>query len=90
MAAFALAAVGRSGGKTGLYVYKNKNFFSEICFTFLGCAGEGEGEGGRGKGGERTYVTFPTDHLLAVVFAGEGFERGFDEAAAETEDEVEG
>ena len=28
--------------------------------------------------------------LLAIVFGGEGLEGGFDDAAAETEDEVEG
>ena len=55
--------------------------------------GEGEGRktlgkrGGRGGGGN---VTFPTNHLVAVVFGRQGLEGGFDDAAAETEDEVEG
>jgi hypothetical protein len=34
-------------------------------------------------------VAFPADHLVAVVLAGEGFERGFDDTAAETEDKVQ-
>lgn len=35
-----------------------------------------------------TYVALPADHLLAVVFAGKGFERWFDDATTETEDQV--
>ncbi len=35
-------------------------------------------------------VAFPADHLVAVVFAGEGFEAGLDDATAEAEDEVKG
>jgi hypothetical protein len=37
----------------------------------------------------QTRVAFPTDHLIAVVLAGEGFERGFDDTATETEDQVQ-
>lgn len=39
--------------------------------------------------GRQTSIAFPTDHLLTVVLAGEGFEGGFDDAATETEDKVE-
>lgn len=34
-------------------------------------------------------VALPTDHLVTVVFSGEGLERGFDDTASETKDEVE-
>lgn len=37
-----------------------------------------------------TYVAFPADHLVAVVLASQSLERGFDDTATETEDEVEG
>ncbi len=51
----------------------------------------GKGEGwalkpGVGRGGR----TFPADHLFAVIFASQGLEGGFDDAAAKAEDEVEG
>lgn len=51
----------------------------------------GKGEGwalkpGVGRGGR----TFPADHLVTVVLAGQSLEGGFDDTAAETEDEVEG
>ncbi len=42
--------------------------------------------GKRGGGGG----TFPADHLLTIIFASQGLEGGFDDAAAEAEDEVEG
>lgn len=32
-----------------------------------------------------THVAFATNHFFAVIFACERFERGFDNAAAETE-----
>ena len=35
-------------------------------------------------------IAFPADHLLAVVLAGERLEGRLDDAAAQTEDEVEG
>ena len=43
-------------------------------------------------GGSRrqTGVALSADHLLAVVFGGEGLEGGFDDTASETEDQVEG
>lgn len=41
------------------------------------------------RSGWQARVALAADHLVAVVLAGEGFERWFDEAAAETEDEVE-
>ena len=44
-------------------------------------------EGRSGKKGQRT---FPADHLVAVVLGRQGLKGGFDDAAAETEDEVEG
>ncbi len=37
----------------------------------------------------QTGVAFPADHFVAIVFAGEGFEGGFDDTAAKTENEVE-
>lgn len=37
----------------------------------------------------QTSIAFPTDHLIAVVLASQGLERGFDDTATETEDEVE-
>ena len=37
----------------------------------------------------QTGVAFSADHLITVVFAGKGFEGGFDNAAAETEDEMQ-
>lgn len=50
--------------------------------------GEGLGieDGEKGKRGR----TFPANHLVAVGFAGQGLEGRFDDAAAETEDEVKG
>ena len=35
-----------------------------------------------------TYVALPADHLFAVVFAGKGLERWFDDTTTETEDQV--
>jgi hypothetical protein len=35
---------------------------------------------------DSTYVALPADHLIAVVFAGKGLERWFDDATTETED----
>lgn len=46
----------------------------------------GTGDGARRGGGR----TFPADHLVTVVLAGQSLEGGFDDTAAETEDEVEG
>ena len=46
----------------------------------------GRGDGG---GGGRTYVALAADHLIAVELAGQSFERGFDDTATETEDEME-
>jgi hypothetical protein len=43
-----------------------------------------------GGTGRQTGVAFPADHLLAVVLGGQGLEGGFDDAATQTEDEVEG
>ena len=40
-----------------------------------------------GKGRD---VTFPANHLVTIIFGRQGLERGLDDAAAETEDEVEG
>lgn len=37
-----------------------------------------------------TDVAFATDHFFAVIFARERFQRRFDDAAAETEDKMEG
>jgi hypothetical protein len=37
----------------------------------------------------QTRVALSADHLVAIVLAGESFERRFDDAATETEDEVE-
>jgi len=37
-----------------------------------------------------TYVALAADHLVAVELAGEGLERGLNEATAEAEDEMEG
>ncbi|KAF2101868.1 hypothetical protein NA57DRAFT_53813 [Rhizodiscina lignyota] len=42
-----------------------------------------------GRSGRQARVALAADHLLAVVLAGKGLERGFDETATETEDEVE-
>ena len=42
------------------------------------------------RNGEEGDVTFPANHLVAVVFGRQGLEGGLDDAAAETEDEVEG
>ena len=39
---------------------------------------------------EEGDVTFPANHFVAVVFGRQGLEGGLDDAAAETEDEVEG
>ena len=39
---------------------------------------------------ESTHVAFPTDHLFAVEFARERLQTGFDNPAAEAEDQVEG
>ena len=56
----------------------------------------GKGNGATGKRREDrcrmgwTYVAFPADHLVAVVLASQSLERGFDDTATETEDEVEG
>ena len=36
-----------------------------------------------------SYVALAADHLVAVELAGQGLERGLNDAAAETEDEVE-
>ena len=43
-------------------------------------------------GGSRgqTGVALSADHLLAVVFGGEGFERGLNDTTSETEDQVKG
>lgn len=41
--------------------------------------------GSRGK----TGVALSADHLVAVVFGGEGLEGGFDDTASETENQVE-
>ena len=38
----------------------------------------------------QTRIAFTADHLVAVIFGGQGFEGGFDDAASETEDEMEG
>lgn len=43
-----------------------------------------------GRSRRESRVAFPADHLVTVVFAGEGFETGLNDAAAEAEDEVEG
>ena len=43
-----------------------------------------------GGSGRQTGVALPADHLVAVVFGGKGLEGGFDDAASETEDQVEG
>lgn len=43
-----------------------------------------------GEEGKGTYITLPTDHLLAIIFGGERFQARFDDTAAKTEDEVEG
>ena len=53
---------------------------------------KGVGQGRKGVDGRRgrTYVAFPADHLLAIILAGQGLERGFDNATAEAEHEVEG
>ena len=37
-----------------------------------------------------TYVALSADHLLAVVLGGKSFQRRFDDATTETEDEMEG
>lgn len=88
--AFAFAAIGRSGGETGLFTTTHRVYISSSSVSSR-MSGKGtEMEGGEGGGRGKTYITFPTNHLLAIVFAGEGFEGGFDDAAAETEDEVEG
>ena len=42
-----------------------------------------------GRTRRQTSVALSTDHLVAVVFAGQSFERGFDDAAAQTEHEME-
>lgn len=39
---------------------------------------------------DRLERTFPADHLLAVVLGRQSLERGLNDTAAETEDEVEG
>lgn len=39
--------------------------------------------------GRETHVAFPTNHFFAVVFACERLERGLDDAAAETEHQME-
>ena len=36
-----------------------------------------------------TYVAFPANHLIAIVFAGERLQAGLDDAAAQAEDKVE-
>ena len=36
-----------------------------------------------------TYVALAADHLLTVVLGGKGLKRGFDNATAETKDEME-
>lgn len=43
-----------------------------------------------GCSGRETCVAFPANHLFAVVFRGQSLEGGFNDTAAETEDEVEG
>ena len=37
-----------------------------------------------------TYVALPAHHLIAVVLGGQRLERGLDDTATETEDQVEG
>jgi hypothetical protein len=39
--------------------------------------------------GWQTSVAFPANHLFTVVLAGKGLERGFNDTATETQDEVE-
>lgn len=43
-----------------------------------------------GGAGRQASVTFPADHLVAVVLAGQGLEGGLDDASAQPEDEVQG
>jgi hypothetical protein len=38
----------------------------------------------------RTYVALAADHLVAVVLGSEGLKGGLNEAATETEDEMQG
>ena len=47
-----------------------------------------KGKGKRGK--EKGEGTFPADHLVAIILGRQGLKGGFDDTAAETEDEVEG
>lgn len=41
-----------------------------------------------GGSGRETSVALSADHLLAVVLGCQGLERGFDDATAETENQV--
>lgn len=43
-----------------------------------------------GRAQSETYIALPADHLVAVILAGEGLERGLDDTTTQAEDEVEG
>ena len=47
-------------------------------------------ENGSSGIGKETYVAFPTDSLIGVVFARQRFKGGLDDPAAEAEYQVEG
>ena len=42
------------------------------------------------KSGRTTYIAFPADHLVAVVFASQSLQAGLNDSATKAEDEMEG
>ena len=75
MSALALAAVGRTGRKTGLVaMLESRRRIFLFSFRRFGS----------------TYVALAADVLVAVELGGQSLQRGLDDTTTQTEDQVQG
>lgn len=80
MPALLLAAIGGSGRETGLGCCSRQGIVVRLVF--------GQGFLENTEEMECSYIAFPADHFIAIVFARKCLERWLDDAPSKTKDEM--
>lgn len=82
MPALLLAAIGGSGWETGLGYCLRQGMVVRLVV--------GQGFQEKAKIEKGSYIAFPANHFIAIVFARKSLERWLDDATSKTEDEMKG
>lgn len=82
MPALLLAAIGGAGRETGLGCCSRQGIVVRLVLA--------KGFKEKQRRAEDSYIAFPANHFIAIVFTRKSLERWFDDATPKTEDEMKG